>query len=259
MAADKIIYPRDVTDDLGVTLTLQRTPARIISLVPSLTELLCDLGLEDQIVGLTKFCVHPAGLKKQKEIIGGTKNLRSEKILNLQPDIILANREENDKEQVEALSKDLNLYTTVIVDFEDATRCIRELGALFEKRAEAEAIIAANKATIKSLKSPEVKRAAYLIWRKPWMTIGGDTYIHDMMDRLGYENVFGNQERYPSFELTELIDKKVDVILLSSEPYPFKEEHIKEIKEVVPGVGVKLVDGELYSWYGSRLANIIDV
>lgn len=249
-------YPRSLSDDLHRVIVLHEMPRRIICLVPSITELLCDLGLQEYIVGVTKFCVHPSGLKNKNNIIGGTKNLRIEKIRNLNPDLIIANQEENDPTQVTHLMTDLPVLVSVVKTISDSERLILNLSSLWNKQKRAKEIIANNQKALKALRSKTIKKVAYLIWRDPWMSIGGDTYIHDVLTCMGYLNVFKDLTRYPSFTLPELLPMDVEVIFLSSEPYPFKQKHIAEITEILPNVDIKLVDGELYSWYGSRLGHL---
>lgn len=245
-----------VIDDLNTEIRLATTPTRIVCLVPSITELLCDLGLTNNIVGMTKFCIHPKGLKSKSRIIGGTKNVNIEKIKYLSPDIIIANKEENDKDQINQLTLHFPVFTCIVNTIYDSEQMIQKLGSIWNKQDLATQIIAKNKATLNSLKQTHTKRVAYLIWRDPWMSIGSDTYIHDILHYLGYENVFQNELRYPSFALEELADKNIDTILLSSEPYPFKEKHLLEINQILPNIKIELVDGEMYSWYGSRLSHL---
>ncbi|MEM8586141.1 MAG: helical backbone metal receptor [Bacteroidota bacterium] len=232
-------------------------PFRIISLVPSLTELICELGLRDQLVGCTKYCVHPSDLRKSEKItvIGGTKNIHFDKAEALAPDLIVANKEENTKEMVEQLQQKYKVVVTDIKTLDDAEKATRELGSIWNLEERAESIIKANRSAL-PLRIDQPQRALYLIWRKPWMTIGGDTYIHDMMRHFGYTNVCGGQTRYPSLTKEDMIRIDPQVVLLSSEPFPFKEKNIRELKEILPRADVRLVDGEKYSWYGARLGKI---
>lgn len=226
---------------------------RIISLVPSLTELLFDLGLKDQLVGRTRFCVHPKDEIQDIEIIGGTKNPNIEKIRDLDPDFILANKEENRKEDVAELSKQVNVMVSEIDTVNEALFAIHEIGELLTRKKEAEKLISETTALLDQKPKSRLLSVAYLIWKDPWMTIGNDTYIHDVLANYELENVFGNQTRYPKTSLEELAVKNPDVILLSSEPFPFKEKHIAEIRKVLPSAKIELVNGEWFSWYGSRM------
>ena len=225
---------------------------RVISLVPSITETLFDLGLtSDKIIGRTKFCIHPKELVKDVEIIGGTKNLTIEKIKALKPDLIIANKEENVKEQVEELMKDKVLVTNVET-LEDNYYLIKQLGHLFGKEEKAQYF---NIKTYEAFDIPKPEnrvRVAYLIWKDPYMTVGGDTFISRILEELGFENLFKDQKRYPEIQLEDL--KAADLIFLSSEPFPFKEKHMMEIQKICINQKIMIVDGEAFSWYGSHLA-----
>lgn len=236
---------------------------RIVSLVPSITELLVDLGLEDRIVGVTKFCVHPEHLRKEKTIVGGTKNLRMEVIHGLQPDLILANKEENVKEQVETLASEFPVYTSEISTWQETLDMITRVGALTGTENKAETIVDAlnqKKSAFQSAKGNSSKRfrTLYLIWQNPWMSVGGDTFIHEMMGIARFENCCGHLQRYPILEEEEIVALTPEVILLSSEPYPFTEKHISGLQKLLPEAVILLADGELFSWYGSRLLGAFD-
>jgi ABC-type Fe3+-hydroxamate transport system substrate-binding protein len=227
---------------------------RIISLVPSQTELLHYLGLENEVVGITKFCIHPKEWHQSKIRVGGTKQYKTEVIDDLHPTIILGNKEENDKTQVLALSEKYPVWISDIKTLEDAYQMILEVGALFQKKEKAEALVKELKAAFGNLPViGSLTKAAYFIWRKPFMVAGNGTFIHEMMKIAGFENVFGHQDRYPQTELSDLAKHQPEVILLSSEPYPFKEQHLEEFRIACPEAQVILVDGELFSWYGNRL------
>lgn len=242
------------TDQLGRTITLTNfPPQRIVSLVPSQTELLADLELEDSVVGITKFCVHPAGWLKQKTIVGGTKQLYLDRIRVLQPDLIIANQEENDKEQVEALAQEFPVWVSKVVDLASAFEMIEEVGRICHKGKVAGELVKKIQTTFAQLQEMPKRSAAYLIWRKPYMVSGGDTFINALLQKAGFDNVFGEQNRYPEVSIADLQAAKPEVILLSSEPFPFKEKHIAELQNHCPQAVIKLVDGELFSWYGSRL------
>jgi ABC-type Fe3+-hydroxamate transport system substrate-binding protein len=243
------------TDQLGRTITIPRTPRRIISLVPSQTELLYSLGLEDAVAGITKFCVHPESWFHNKPRIGGTKAVDLARVDALRPDLIIANKEENDRFQVEALAARYPVWISDVTDLQDALNMIRSVGLITGKAQEAGALaksIAAEFATLPGI-GPSSPRIAYLIWRDPWMAAGGDTFIHQMLQYCGFKNVYAVQTRYPVIELSTLAGPGCPIIFLSSEPYPFRERHVKEIREVLPDADIRLVDGEFFSWYGSRL------
>jgi len=226
---------------------------KVISLVPSITEALFDLGLtEKEIIGRTKFCIHPAEKVKNVEIIGGTKNLNIEKIRSLHPDLILANKEENVKEQVESLMNDFKVTVYNTETIEDNYYLVKNLGLLFNKEERAQTFnLKIYDVLYEATLNSKVK-AAYLIWKNPYMTVGSDTFIHNILSEIGFENIFKNQTRYPEIR-TEDLDE-ADVIMLSSEPFPFKEKHIAELKEVYPHKKIMIVDGEAFSWYGTHIA-----
>lgn len=236
------------------TTTTSRPPSRIVTLVPSQTELLYDLGLTEQVVGITKFCVHPQKWFRTKTRIGGTKTLNIEKIESLQPDLIIANKEENVREQVEELAKGFPVWVSDVNTLADAYAMIKAIGALTGKRPEAERLTAGIQKKINTLQSPTTKfRTAYLIWKDPFMTVGGDTFINDMMTKAGFENVFAGKQRYPVVTINDLLIANCRLLLLSSEPYPFRQKHIDELEQHLPHTKIVLVDGEMFSWYGSRL------
>ncbi|PIA78122.1 cobalamin-binding protein [Gaetbulibacter sp. 4G1] len=247
-----------IQDQLNRVLHFKSLPKRIVSLVPSQTELLVDIGLENNIVGITKFCVHPIHLKKEKQIVGGTKQIHIDKIVSLKPDIILCNKEENTKEIVEACKQVCNVHVSDIFNIEDSLELINQYGTLFNKKKEAIKIVTKIKEEISGfkafiLKKPTLK-VAYFIWRKPWMVAANDTFINHVLNLNKLENVYTTKKRYPEIELINVpINKSVDVILLSSEPFPFKNSHKRELQEFYPNATIELVDGEMFSWYGSRL------
>lgn len=230
---------------------------RVISLVPSITEALFDLGLAtDEIVGRTKFCIHPKDWVDKVEIIGGTKNLNIDKIKALEPDLIIANKEENIKEQVEELMKDFKVLVTNIETLEDNYYLLKQLGHLFGKEEKAQFFNLKTYEAFNITKSEKRLKVAYLIWKNPYMSVGGDTFISKILEELGFENLFKNQNRYPEVQLEDL--KDADLIFLSSEPFPFKEKHIAEIREVCQNQKIMIVDGEAFSWYGTHLAKCGD-
>ncbi|MEX0966150.1 MAG: helical backbone metal receptor [Bacteroidia bacterium] len=232
---------------------------RIISVVPSQTELLFDLGLEQHVAGITWFCERPADKVKQVPKIGGTKNLKVDKILSLKPDLVIANKEENEKEQIEELARHVPVWTSDVNDLPSALEMIREVGRLCDKQEEAEEMAAKIAAGFAELRPASTERTAYLIWRQPWMTVGRDTFIHDVMERAGYKNIYSRKIRYPETSLEELAASEPEVILLSSEPFPFKQKHVEEVLQAIPSARVELTDGQVFSWYGSRLLQSIEV
>jgi ABC-type Fe3+-hydroxamate transport system substrate-binding protein len=247
--------PSAVSDQMHRTVEVPALPQRIVSLVPSQTELLYDLGLGERVVGITKFCVHPDEWFRTKPRVGGTKQVDLDKVRALRPDLIIGNKEENTRADVEALEREFPVWMSDVHDLEDALDMIRRVGALTDTSLKAEAIAADIATGFAALRpDPNAHRVAYLIWRRPWMAAGQGTFIDDMLRRCGYMNAFADRtERYPEVGPAELAAADPDLVLLSSEPYPFREKHLQEVNMVLPGTPVRLVDGELYSWYGSRL------
>lgn len=245
---------RTFTDQTGRAVSIKFPPENIVSLVPSQTELLYSLGLENEVQGITKFCIHPESWFRSKRRVGGTKNLNMESIRQINPDLIIANKEENEKEQIEELAKEFPVWISDITDLPGAIKMIEDVGEITGKSEIAREITAAVKAGFKELKPLQTELSAvYLIWKDPIMAVAGDTFISEMMARCGLNNLLKNDTRYPELTLEELKKLSPDVLILSSEPYPFTEKHQKEFEAVLPGVRVVLADGEMFSWYGSRL------
>ncbi|MDC3388591.1 helical backbone metal receptor [Flavobacteriaceae bacterium] len=246
-----------IKDQLNRTLSFKSIPKRIVSLVPSQTELLVDLGLINDIVGITKFCIHPDNLRKSKTIVGGTKQVNIEKIRALQPDVILCNKEENTQEMVNQLEEIAPVHVSDISNLKDTRELINLYGQLFNVNNMANSIVKKlqhlESEFLLFIKNKSIKNVAYFIWRKPWMVAGGDTIINFLLSINKFHNIFEDIVRYPEIKLELLKDKDLDYIFLSSEPYPFKEKHFNEIKNVLPKSQIFLVDGEYFSWYGTRL------
>jgi ABC-type Fe3+-hydroxamate transport system substrate-binding protein len=242
------------TDQMGHQVTLPDLPQRIVSLVPSQTELLFDLGLADRIVGVTKFCIHPNEQVKSKTIVGGTKNFKLDVIDQLQPDLIIGNKEENYKEGIESLQQKYPVWMSDIYTLEDSLDMMQQLGTLTGTETKASALIQTIKKGFINLKpaKPTI-RTAYFIWRGPYMAVGSNNFIDHVLQQSGFENVFTELERYPEISPEQLREVNPELILLSSEPYPFKQKHITEFQELCPQATIKVVDGEMFSWYGSRL------
>lgn len=250
-----------LTDQTGYTLQIPAPAKRIISLVPSLTELLYDLGLSDEVIGITKFCVHPEEWFQTKQRAGGTKNPNLQLIRELQPDLVLANKEENRKEDILALRGQIQVYTSDVSTIEENIEVVRHIGLLANREDESERLIKEIEShylapCLGGDTSPQNHTkfsALYLIWRDPWLSVGGDTFIHHMMDRAGFQNCLGQLTRYPAIDPANWQGEHPAFILLSSEPYPFKEKHIPELQQFFPDSKILLVDGEFFSWYGSRV------
>lgn len=250
-------------DQIGILHSFESSPKRIISLVPSQTELLYDLGLFEYIVGITKFCVHPKHLKSKKKIIGGTKKVNFNKIRALQPDIIICNKEENTKEMVEELRKICTVWVTNIITIEDNFKMINDFGQLFNVSEKAQILNSKLDFAFSDfkdfIKNVPIKKVAYLIWKNPYMAAGSDNFINELLKLNHFKNVFDSRARYPEIELDKIqIEENPDLILLSSEPFPFKKKHIEEIRKYTDHATILLVDGEMFSWYGSRLIKALD-
>src|ERR1043166_6047234 len=259
-------------DQTGQKIMLNKTPRKIISLVPSQTELLYDLGLGEEVIGITKFCVHPEEWFRSKTRVGGTKQLKIDQIKELNPDLIIANKEENVKEQIEELEKHFPVWISHVNNLNDAYEMIEQIGLMINKEQQAQTLIARIKTNFSKLptcltdrQAPDFRLpTAYLISQNPYMSVGGDTFINSMMEAAGFENVFKNKNRYPEISIEDLLIAHCQLLLLSSEPFPFKQKHVEELKAVLNKVegGIKaqvlLVDGEMFSWYGSRLLKAPD-
>ena len=246
------------TDQLGNTIEIEFPPKRIISLVPSQTEFLFDIGLEDEIAGVTRFCIHPADKVASKTKIGGTKKFNIEKIKSLKPDLIIGNKEENYKEGIAELSADFPVWMSDIFTLPENYAMMRELGRITDRPKRADDLVANMQERFSALENAIVKwngerSCAYFIWRKPFMVAANNTFINYMLGVFGFKNVFGDMGRYPEINPEVLKIYNPDYIFLSSEPYSFSEKHFDEFQAFAPNAKVLLVDGEMFSWYGSRL------
>jgi len=252
---------KSFTDQMGREITINYPPKRIVSIVPSQTELLFDLGLDQEIIGLTKFCIHPIEKFAERTKVGGTKKLNIDLIKDLKPDLIIGNKEENTQSDIEDLAEYFPVWMSDIFTLDDAMKTISEIGVLVDRAPEASYLNHLISTGFNDLKTLALqhnidKKVAYLIWRKPFMAAGKNTFIDDILLNNGMTNVV-LQSRYPEITLAELKDTDCNLILLSSEPYPFSEKHISEIQVAIPNVKVMLVDGEMFSWYGSRLVKAV--
>lgn len=251
-------------DQIGNQHTFDSVPKRIISLVPSQTELLVDLGLEESIVGITKFCVHPYYIKKTKTIVGGTKTIKLDKIKALQPDIIICNKEENTKEIVEELQHICPVWVTDIYTIEDNNKMISDFGAIFNKRTDATKWIDKINFSYSDfqqfIQNKPIKKAAYFIWANPYMVAGNTTFINELLKLNRFTNIYESKEgRYPEIELKKMrLEGDPDFVFLSSEPFPFKDEHAFEIGRFTHHAKTVFVDGEMFSWYGTRLVKAFE-
>jgi len=256
MVFDSSQRQRTVVDQMGREVHFPYPPLRIVSLVPSQTELLFDLGLQEQVVGVTKFCIYPPTARHSASLIGGTKNFDFAKIKAAQPDLIIGNKEENYQEGIEQLERYFPVWLSDIADLPSALDMIRRVGDLTGKTQLAEPLAAEIKQSFDKLRlaaTAPLATAAYFIWRKPYMVAASGTFIDDMLRRAGFRNAFAGLGRYPEITPEQLARVAPAHILLSSEPYPFGEKHVAEFQEICPAAKIQVVDGELFSWYGSRL------
>jgi len=246
-------------DQMGNLISIPNEPLRIVSIVPSQTELLYDLGLQDEVLGQTLFCIHPKEMHSLKPRIGGTKKLDIQKIRALKPNLIIGNKEENSQDQIEILMQEFPVWMSDIQNLDQALEMIVKLGHVVNKTEKAQEITVQLHSDFNGLVRTETpKKCLYLIWREPWMAAGDNTFINDLLQRMGLQNAAtGFSGRYPTISMEEIKRAEPDCIFLSSEPYPFKEKHIQELSEICPHVQIELVDGELFSWYGSRLLHSV--
>jgi ABC-type Fe3+-hydroxamate transport system substrate-binding protein len=233
---------------------LPQMPGRIVSLVPSQTELLAHLELDEKVAGITKFCIHPAAWFRTKTRVGGTKQVKMDIVHQLRPDLVIANKEENVKEQVEELASHYPVWISDVNNLEDAREMIGEVGKMTGKEEGSEKLITRISENFSGLTPPGRRpKTCYLIWRNPYMTIGGDTFIHSMLETAGFDNIFKQLQRYPALTIDELKAADPELLFLSSEPFPFRQQHARELQGLLPHTKIILVDGEIFSWYGSRL------
>lgn len=241
-------------DQLNRTINLHKIPKRIVSIVPSQTELLYDLGLDETVVGITKFCVHPNQWFKMKTRVGGTKKVNIEKVAELKPDLIIANKEENLKEDIEALESIAPVWISDIKTLEESLQMINSIGEITSTISKAQKLASAINIEFEALNTfRNLQTCCYLIWQNPYMTIGADTFINDMLKYCGLQNIFANKQRYPIVTIEEIVNVAPATVLLSSEPFPFKQKHIDKLQKHLVNTKIILVDGEMFSWYGSRL------
>ncbi|MDZ4838736.1 MAG: helical backbone metal receptor [Bacteroidota bacterium] len=248
----------ETVDQTGRIIISEKYPSRIISLVPSITELLYDFGLHQNIVGRTHFCIHPSDKVKDAKRIGGTKTVNLLKVKELMPDLIIANKEENVKEQVEELAKYFPTYISDINTVAEAYTMMLDLGTLTNKREKATSLVNSIKRNFHKIDTLHNETVLYLIWKNPYMSIGCDTFINDMLSKVGYQNVLLYHTRYPKLSIQDIVELNPENVFLSSEPFPFTDIHISELQQILPNSKISLVDGEMFSWYGSRMHHFLN-
>ena len=251
------------TDQTGRSVFIPSPLHKIVSLVPSQTELLFDLGLDASVVGITKFCRHPTHWLRSKQRIGGTKNPNIELIKQISPHLIIGNKEENRKEDIDLLSGLFPVWLSDVNNLDDALHMIDTISVITDtaqngKQMVLDIVEAFEPLQLTVERENKPFKICYLIWENPMIAVGRDTFIDSMIRKCGYKNAFGNQSRYPAVTNKDIIDTQCDYIFLSSEPYPFKERHRASIQQQFPDMKVLLVDGEMFSWYGSRLLKAAD-
>ncbi len=245
-------------DQMNNAIRLREYPRRIVSLVPSQTQLLFDLGLSDEVVGITKFCIYPDKWYRTKERIGGTKSVNIEAVRKLNPDLIIGNKEENLQADIELLKEIAPVWMSDIYTLDDALEMILSVGELVGHQEEAQNLnleIVRNFDLLKTvvMESDSVGSVIYFIWNNPDMAAGKNTFINDLLIRCGFRNLI-TKDRYP--EVSKNLSP--DYVFLSSEPYPFAEKDIKKFENNFPDSKVVLIDGEAFSWYGSMLKKAPD-
>jgi ABC-type Fe3+-hydroxamate transport system substrate-binding protein len=240
-------------DQMNQTIRLEATPCRIVSLVPSQTELLYDLGLTEEVVGITKFCIHPHEWYTNKNRIGGTKQLNIDKIKSLQPDLIIGNKEENTIQDIVQLQNIAPVWMSDVNCYDDALSMIRSVGEIVGKKQESDKLVDKIQESFQTVKGLfKNKTVLYYIWDNPGMVAGKKTFIDSILSIAGFQNVC-SEARYPVWDNLKSVNP--DYIFLSSEPYPFKQKNCTKFQKEYPDSIVTIVDGEQFSWYGSRMKN----
>lgn len=247
----------ELKDQMNRTIRLEKFPERIVSLVPSQTELLFDLGLDEKVVGITKFCIHPDAWFKTKQRIGGTKKLNLEAIKKLSPDLIIGNKEENSQADIAELEKLFPVYMSDIFTVDDAWKMIADVGDLTNRKIESTQLISLIKSDFETFPKSS-GTVLYLIWANPFMAVGNHTFIGDIIKKFGLTNILNQQDlRYVELSKEEISKLNPDYIFLSSEPFPFYEIHAEELAQITRAE-IYFTDGEPFSWYGSRMVKMKD-
>jgi ABC-type Fe3+-hydroxamate transport system substrate-binding protein len=243
---------------MGSRITILHPPRRIVSLVPSQTELLSSLTLTEAVVGITRYCVHPSHWRSTKTIVGGTKKFDTEVIEKLQPDLIIGNKEENYPDGIERLKKNFPVWMSDVITLHDALSMIESVGLITDRLQQSNECINQINKKLNGLRKYDGQSVLYLIWKDPWMAAGRNTFIHSVLNTIGFRNVLDSKDRYPQLTIDEIQQLNPDYIFLSSEPYPFRESHLDQIKRLKLQSKTLLVDGQMFSWYGSRLISAFD-
>lgn len=250
-----------ITDARNKKIVFSEPPKRVVSLIPSITEALFDLGAGEAIAGVSNYCIHPAEGVKNKIKVGGQKNPDMGKIKAIHPDLIILNMEENKPEHIKFLSQHYTTWVTYPRLFRDAENLLMQLGKVFD--AESRASVYADKIRISSKQLSSIRRrkikTMYLIWRNPWMSINRDTFIHNVLELHHMENVYAKRDkRYFEVTAQDIEDADPDIIILPDEPYHFREKHKSEFSHLsvsaVKNSRIFLADGTYFCWYGTRTA-----
>lgn len=242
-------------DAVGRIVRLAREPRRIVSLCPSQTELLFALGVGARVVGLTKFCVHPASEVASRTRVGGTKDVKTDRVCALAPDLVLAEKEENTRELVEELARRFPVFVTDVVDIPSALAMIRTVGSIVGRSVAGVELAERIEHSLRHINPPRPRRVLYLIWRRPWMAAGRGTFIDSVLTVAGFENAV-EASRYPELSEETLRSLGAEYVLLSSEPFTFRRKHLDELTALMPSSRIEFVDGQVFSWYGSRMLTI---
>jgi len=252
-------WPDFFTDQTGRSVCIDKVPKRIISLVPSQSEYLWDIGLQRELVGITKFCIHPTSMFQKLTRVGGTKQLHFEVIQQLNPDLIVGNKEENTIEDITKLQETYPVWLSDINSISDALAMMETLAYITGKQDTHQTLqLKIIEALEKSRNYFKNMRVAYAIWKDPWMFAGSETYIHSVLNHLGFKNVVEKLPRYPELTVEQLNQYDPQVVILSGEPFPFRATHAQDLQKILPQSQVICYSGEPFSWYGSRMATLYD-
>jgi len=244
-----------IKDHLNRTLTFSPVPKRIVSLVPSVTETIADMRLASCLVAVTRFCKYPSDVVIPLPKIGGPKKIEIQKIVDLKPDLVVAVKEENDKEQILNLLEQVPVFVFDINTIEDSLDMLDLLGTIFNKREVSTSWINNIQEKVAHYKPGRLApKTLYMIWKKPWMVAGKSTFIGSMMQLAGFDNVISG--RYPEIDEKEM--SRAEIILLATEPYPFKASDKAELQAKYPDKEIVIIDGEMFTWYGTHMLQAID-